>query len=139
MIRRPERAARLPLELIDAEDSAGGLLLEIAGRVDSGDMPSGNTGLLLETYRGSTWEGLVSAIVAELDERGDEGLEENEFVGILDLLHQRSLQHDIDALNEKARNGGLGGEERQRYAELLKRLSELQKHRPKPLIGKESM
>ena len=139
VIRRPERAARLPLELIDAEDSAGGLLLEIAGRVDSGDMPSGNTGLLLETYRGSTWEGLVSAVVAELDERGDEGLEENEFVGILDLLHQRSLQHDIDALNEKARNGGLGGEERQRYAELLKRLSELQKHRPKPLIGKESM
>ncbi|HEY6898776.1 MAG TPA: DNA primase [Rhodocyclaceae bacterium] len=117
VIRRPERAARLPLELIEAEDNAGGLLHEIANRVEHGEMPTGNTGLLLETYRGSPWEALISEVVAEVDEKGDEGFEETEFNDAVQDLKRKMRDEEFRELN--SRLNSLSATERQRWQELL--------------------
>jgi DNA primase len=120
VVRRPERAARIPLELIDRESLEGEALLAVAAAIEHAELPSGNLGLLLEHFRGSPHEEIVAALAAHSETDGDdEGAQETVFADTLDRLRARDLRHRIDALNAKARAGTLDAEQRRTLAALL--------------------
>jgi hypothetical protein len=116
------------------------LLVTIMDKVEHGELPRGSAGQLLEHFRGHPLENQLSARIGDGSElTEDQGELERVFSDALGRLREAALKHDIDSLNERARNGSLNAEEKVQYTDLLKRLSELQRHRPKSLIGKESV
>jgi len=120
VLRRPERAARLPLEQIDAESPEGSALHAIAGAIEHGELASGNMGQVLEHFRGSPHEPLMGALVtAAAVEQVDEGEEETVFEDTLARLAQAELGAMIDALNARARAGHLTAGEQAELARLL--------------------
>ena len=120
VVRRPERAARIPLELIDRESLEGEALLAIAAAIEHAELPGGNLGLLLEHFRGSPHEEIVAALATHSETAGDdEGAHEEVFADTLERLRARNLRQRIDALNAKARAGMLDAEERRTLASLL--------------------
>jgi DNA primase len=122
VLRRPERAARLPLELIDAETGEGAALLAVADAIEHGALPSGNFGLLIEHFRGSEHESLFASLTTQLEEdASDEGEQESVFLDTIERLRSLALRHRIDALNARARAGTLTAEEKQSLADLLAR------------------
>jgi DNA primase len=122
VLRRPERAVRLPHELIDQDNAEGAALMAVAAAMEHAELPTGNLGLLLEHFRGSPHEEIVSLLVRQLEEEaGDEGEEEALFIDILERLRARALTREIDELNARARAGTLTPEERQKLALLFAR------------------
>jgi DNA primase len=122
VLRRPERALRLPHELIDQNNAEGVALMAVAAAMEHAELPSGNLGLLLEHFRGSPHEEIISLLVRQLEEdAGDAGEEEALFLDILERLRARALTREIDELNAKARAGTLTAEERQKLALLFAR------------------
>ncbi len=122
VLRRPERALRLPHELIDRDNAEGAALMAVAAAMEHAELPTGNLGLLLEHFRGSPHEEIVSLLVRQLEEdAGNEGEEEELFMDILERLRARALTREIDELNAKARAGTLSAEERQKLALLFAR------------------
>ena len=123
ILHRPEWSARLPLELIDRELPEGAVLHAITDAYDHGELPSGGIGLLLEHFRGSPHEGVIAAqmntIADETVERGDVSELESVLNDALAQLRRSTLTHEIELLNNKARNGGLSSEDRQRLMQLL--------------------
>ena len=120
ILRRPERAARLPLELLGREKPEERAVLAIADAIDHGELSVRNLGLLLEYFRGSEHEAIIGEHAAGLSgDPRDEGEEEAEFNDTLERLRRAALTAEIEALNVRARNGGLSGEEQARLAELL--------------------
>jgi DNA primase len=120
VLRRPERAARLPLDLVGTGKPEEAALHAIADAVDHGELPARNLGLLLEHFRGSPHEGIIAELSTSLAaETVDEGEEEIVFNDTIDRLRLSALKAEIDALTTKARAGGLTPEEQQRLAELL--------------------
>ncbi len=129
VLHRPERATRLPPELIAGDSPEEAVLRVIADAVDhgvllTGDTPSGGAriGQLLEYFRGSEHEELLarhaSALVAA-DADFDEAAMETEFNDALERLRHVGLRHEIDLLNAKAHGEGLTAEEQQRRLSLL--------------------
>jgi DNA primase len=120
VLRRPERAARLPLDLVGTEKPEESALHAIADAMDHGELPARNLGLLLEHFRGSPHEGVIAELTTGLvSEVVDEGEEEIVFNDTIDRLRLTALKAEIDTLNAKARAGSLSPEEQQRLAELL--------------------
>jgi DNA primase len=120
VLRRPERAARLPLEQIDAESPEGAALHAIANAIEHGELVSGNMGLVIEHFRGSAHETLIGALVtAATVEEVDEGEEETVFEDALARMRHAELGARIDALNVRARAGLLAPEEQAELARLL--------------------
>ncbi|MFN6960903.1 MAG: DNA primase [Rhodocyclaceae bacterium] len=120
VLRRPERAARLPLELISRECIEGEALCAIAAAIEQAALPTHHLGLLLEHFRGSPHEAIIAALAAESEAlAGDEGEIETVFADAIEQLHRRELSRQIALLNAKARSGTLSPEERRRLAELL--------------------
>lgn len=120
VLQKPEWAARLPLELIAADRPETGLLLAIADAVEHGELPSGGFGLLLEHFRGSPHEELISGLLGGLAEETDFETLENLFGDCVGHLRQAAVNDEIRRLNERARNApGLSPEEKLRLAELL--------------------
>jgi len=129
VLHRPERAARLPPELIAGDSPEEAALRGIADAVDHGVLFAGDTasggariGQLLEYFRGSEHEALLarhaSALVAA-DSDFDEAAMELEFNDALERLRHVGLRHEIDLLNAKAHGEGLTAEEQQRRLNLL--------------------
>jgi DNA primase len=124
VLRRPERAARLPLELVTRDSAEGEALLAVAAAVEHAALPGNNLGLLLEHFRGSPHEEIISLLAGQLDaEVGDEGEQEAVFTDTIERLRLIALRQRIDELNAKARAGGLTAEERRSLADLLARKS----------------
>jgi DNA primase len=124
VLRRPERAARLPLEELPAESPEGAVLHAIADAIEHGEISSGNMGRLLEYFRGHPLEATVGQAAAAIAaEEVDEGEEEEVFQDTIERLHQAELSARIDALTARARALGLNPEEKSHLAALLARKS----------------
>ena len=121
VIRRPERAARLPMSQITADTPEGLALHAIAAAFEHGELPAGGVGLLLEHFRGSPHEAVIGTQAAALAEDVDEGALEAVFNDTLDRLRQSGLAQEIAALSAKARVAALSPDERDRLKELLTR------------------
>ncbi len=129
VLHRPERAARLPLEQIDAESPHGSALHAIADAVEHGELAGGSMGLLIEYFRGSSHEQVIGALAADAaNEEADAGEDEAVFEDVLEQLRKAELSARIGELNAKAGNqaASLSPEEK---AELL-RLLAAKTHRP---------
>ncbi|GAB2181205.1 hypothetical protein DLREEDagrD3_14280 [Denitratisoma sp. agr-D3] len=122
IVQKPEWAPRLPLAYIDRDQPEGMLIHAVADAIEHGELSRGGMGLLLEFFRGHEHENLLAAVIGALssEEAMDEDLEAvlNDAV---DRLHQTALKQEIDALNAKARQGGLSSEDKQRLTSLLMR------------------
>jgi DNA primase len=119
---RPERAARLPLDLIAQDSAEGAALIAVADAIEHAAVPAGNLGLLLEYFRGSPHEETIARVSGHLDgERGDESEQEAVFIDSIERLRAQTLRRQIDALNVRARTGTLSPVERQTLADLLAR------------------
>lgn len=118
---RPEWSARLPLELIDAEKPDGAALAAIATATEHGELPAGGFGILLEYFRGSVHEKVLSALAAILaeDDQEDAPLEAV-FTDAVERLRSAVLSREIESLTARAKVG-LTAAERQRLTELLAR------------------
>lgn len=122
VLRRPERAARLPLELIARDTAEGAALAAVADAIEHAALPAGNHGLLLEYFRGTDHEPLFAMLSGQIEADGDdEGEQETVFVDIIERLHARALSREIEDLNAKARAGILLPEEMRALAGLLAR------------------
>ena len=120
VLRRPERAARLPLETLPAEPAEASALLAIADAMEHGEIAAGNLGLLIEFFRGHPAEPAISRAAAEIAaEEVDEGEEEAVFADTIERLRQAQLSDRIDALSLRAKTTPLNAEEQRELAELL--------------------
>ena len=122
VLRRPERAARLPLNLIADDIAEGAALLAVAEAIEHAALPGGNLGLLLEYFRGGPHEEIIALLAGQIeDDTGNEGEQEAVFIDAIERLQTKSLMRQIDALNAKARAGSLSGEEKRQLTDLLAR------------------
>ena len=122
VLRRPERAARLPLDLIAKDNAEGAALIAVADAIEHAALLSGNLGLLIEYFRGSAHEEIIATISGRIEEdAGDEGEQERVFIDTVERLHEQALHRQIEEMNAKARAGALSTEERQTLARLLSR------------------
>jgi DNA primase len=122
VLRRPERAARLPLDLIAQDNAEGAALLAVADAIEHAALPAGNLGLLIEYFRGSPHEEVIALVSGQIEESaGEEGEQEAVFIDTIERLRAQSLKLQIEDLNAKARQGVLSPAERQSLADLLAR------------------
>jgi DNA primase len=121
VIRRPERAAQLPLDHIAADGAEGQALHAIAAAFEHGEIAAGGVGALLEHFRGSPHEALIGTLAATLAEDADEGALETVFNDAVDRLRQSGLAQEIAALSARARTAPLSDAERERLKTLLTR------------------
>jgi DNA primase len=121
VIRRPERSAHLPLELIGDGTAEGQALHAIAAAYERGEIAAGGVGALLEHFRGSSHEAIIGTLAATLAEDADEGALEAVFRDALDRLRHGGLSQEIAALSAKARTSALSAGERDRLKDLLTR------------------
>jgi DNA primase len=120
VLHQPARSARLPLELIGRETPEELALHAIAEAMDHGDLPAGAGSVgLLEFFRGSPHEAVLSMESAALLEEVDESVEETVFNDTLEKLRVKTITAEVDALSAKARAGALSPEEQGRYRDLL--------------------
>ncbi len=120
VLHSPERAARLPLELIAGDHPEGAALRAIAAAIDRGALSTGGIGQLLEHFRGSEHESMLAQFAAALTaDEFDEAAMEEEFNDALERLRHTGLTQKISDLSQKERAGGLTSEERQHLAALL--------------------
>ena len=124
VLRRPERAARLPLELIATDVAEGAALQAVADAVEHAVLPGGSLGQLVEHFRDSPHEEIIATLAGQIEaDAADEGEQETVFNDAIERLQARALHNQIDALNARARNGALSPEERRTLADLLARKS----------------
>jgi DNA primase len=117
VLRHPERAARLPLERIANTKPEEMALHGIANAIDHGDLPTGSLGLLLEYFRGASFEATLAQAAGRISrETIDEGEEETVFQDTVNRLLKAALTADIDELTAK---GSLAPEEKAELARLL--------------------
>ncbi len=122
VLRHPERAARLPLNLLSSQTPEGATLLAIADAIEHAALPAGNVGLLLEYFRATPHEGLLATLAGHGDDDGADAAEqETVFVDAVERLRMQALGRQIDALTARARAGGLSAEEKSLLAQLLAR------------------
>lgn len=120
VLRRPERAARLPLELIARDNAEGAALAAIADAIEHAAVATGNVGQLLEHFRASPHEEVLAGLAGQLEDAGDdEGAQEAVFLDTLERLRAQALKRQIDALTARARSGQLSPTERKELAALL--------------------
>ncbi len=120
VLRRPERSARLPLELIDQESPEGAALHAIADAMEHGELATVNIGQIVEFFRSTPHNRIIGQMVTDtVQEVVDEGAEEQEFVDSLNRLKDAQLKIEIDILNSRAKLGSLTTEEQQHLGALL--------------------
>lgn len=120
IVQHPELAARLSADLIPdghAETEALNALIEA---VTAGGLAGEGFGMVLEHFRGTPHEGLISEILGELVEQEfDEESIEAVFADTVERLKQAGIRSQIEALNAKNKSVGLAPEEVSRLQQLL--------------------
>lgn len=102
VLRHPERAARLPLELIGQDKPEEAALHAIANAIDHGDLPAGNLGQLIEHFRGASFESTLADAAGRVTaDAGNEGEDEAVFQDAVARLRNQAIEADIDALTGK--------------------------------------
>jgi DNA primase len=124
ILQRPEWAVRLPLDLISAETPPGAAVHAIANAIEHGELPAGGYHFLLEFFRGSPHEEVLSAMAERY--AGDE-TDPGELEAVLNdglrRLRQNAIRQQIDLLTAKARSHHLDAGEMTQLTELLARKS----------------
>lgn len=123
VIERPERAARIPSTSFEPSSPEGAALHAIISAIEGGELPSGNHGVLLEYFRGTSHEPLIIAQAEAMASGTEAGDTELEFEETLSRIRAEALKSEIAALTGLERQGGLDSDGRQRLAELLARKS----------------
>ena len=120
VLRRPERAARLPLDLLVQDNAEGAALLAVAEAIDHAALAGGNHGLLIEHFRDTPHEEVIAVLSGHIEENAaDEGEQEDVFIDTIERLRSRALSRQIDELNAKARARTLSPAEMQILKGLL--------------------
>jgi len=122
VLQRPERAARLPPDLVSCEHAEGAALIALIDAIEHASLPTGNHGLLLEYFRGSPHEEIIASLSGQIEAHPeDQAEQEAVFVDAIERLRKRAIEREIDALTSKARAGALAPEDRQSLVRLLAR------------------
>ena len=120
LIKSPMLAARLPAELISDGIPEADVLNALIAAVGDGSFSGEGFGMVLEHFRGTPHEGLISEILGELVEQEfDEESIEAVFADTVERLRQAGIRNEIDALNAKHKSVGLAPEEVRRLQQLL--------------------
>jgi DNA primase len=119
VVRNPAFAARLPHGLVDSTLAEGAALTALVEAVEHGAQPGSGLAMMMEHFRGTPHETVLSSMVASLLEgEHDPNADEAEFVATVSHLQNAELNREISSLVERARHG-LSEAERSRLAELL--------------------
>ena len=120
VVQQPALAARLPADLIPDGHAETEALDALIAAVADGGLAGEGFGMVLEHFRGSPHEGLISEILGELaDQEFDEESIEAVFADTVERLRQAEVRREIDALNAKNKSVGLAPEEIRRLQQLL--------------------
>ena len=120
LIKSPMLAARLPTELITKGVPETEALDALIAAVADGGLSGEGLGMVLEHFRGTPHESLISEILGELvDEEFDEESIEAVFADTVERLRQAGIRNEIEALNAKNKSVGLAAEEVRRLQQLL--------------------
>ena len=119
VIRNPALGARLPHGLLDLSLAEGAALMAIVDAVEHGSQPGSGLAMMMEYFRGTAHEAVLSSMAAAmLEVDHDPSEDEAEFVATIAHLQNAAMSREITALVERARQG-LSPAERARLAELL--------------------
>ncbi len=120
VVQQPVLAARLSADLIPEGHAETDALNALITAVAEGNLAGEGFGMVLEHFRGTPHEGLISEILGELvEEEFDEESIEAVFADTVERLRQAGIRGEIDALNAKNKSVGLGAEEIRRLQQLL--------------------
>ena len=120
IVQQPGLAARLPVELIPEGHAETDALNALVTAVAEGGLAGEGFGMVLEHFRGSPHEALVSEILGELvDQEFDEESIEAVFADTIERLRAAGIRREIDALNAKNKSVGLAPDEISRLQQLL--------------------
>jgi len=120
IVQQPGLAARLSADLIPEGHAETEALDALITAVTEGGLAGEGFGMVLEHFRGTPHEGLISEILGELvEEEFDEESMEEVFADTVERLRQAVIRNEIDALNAKNKSIGLAPEEVRRLQQLL--------------------
>ncbi|GIK25195.1 MAG: DNA primase [Betaproteobacteria bacterium] len=120
IVQQPGLAARLSADLIPDGHAETETLDALIAAVAEGGLSGEGFGMVLEHFRGTPHEGLISEILGELVEQEfDEESIEAVFADTVERLRQAGIRNEIDALNAKNKSVGLAPEEVRRLQQLL--------------------
>ena len=120
VVQQPVLAARLSADLIPEGHAETDALNALIAAVAEGGLAGEGFGMVLEHFRGTPHESLISEILGELvDEEFDEESIEAVFADTVERLRQAGIRNEIEALNAKNKSVGLATEEVRRLQQLL--------------------
>ncbi|HMM55916.1 MAG TPA: DNA primase [Candidatus Desulfobacillus sp.] len=120
IVQQPALAARLPHDLIPPGHAESQALGALAAAVAEGNLGEQDFGRVLEHFRDTGHEALISEVLAELVEAEfDEESIEAVFTDTIERLRQAAVRQEIESLNEKNKRAGLVPEEMRRLQQLL--------------------
>ncbi|MBX3675535.1 MAG: DNA primase [Rhodocyclaceae bacterium] len=120
VVQQPVLAARLSVDLIPEGHAETDALNALIAAVAEGGLAGEGFGMVLEHFRGTPHESLISEILGELvDEEFDEESIEAVFADTVERLRQAGIRNEIEALNAKNKSVGLAAEEVRRLQQLL--------------------
>lgn len=123
ILQQPTWASRVPLELISNDSPEAATLHAIANQLEHGELPSGGVGMLLEHFRSTPHEDVISRFAPHLAEEIDPAELEAVLNDAVERIRNTGLAEEITALTTRARNGGLDAADQQRLMDLLRRKS----------------
>ncbi len=128
IVQQPALGARLPTGLIPDSQPESDALCAMVVAVTDGYLSGKGLGMVLEHFRGTPHERLISEVLGELVEQEfDEESIEAVFADTVERLRQARVRSEIDALNAKHKSVGLAPDEIRHLQELL-----MQKQAVKP-------
>jgi DNA primase len=120
IVQQPGLAARLPAELVPGAAPESEALTALVVAVAEGRLAAEGFGMVLEHFRGTPHEGLISEIIGELAvQEFDEASIEAVFADTVERLRMYGISKEIDALNAKDKSVGLAPDEVRRLQQLL--------------------
>ena len=120
VVQQPVLAARLSTDLIPEGHAETDALNALIKAVAEGSLAGEGFGMVLEHFRSTPHEGLISEVLGELvEEEFDQESIEAVFADTVERLRQAGIRGEIDALNAKNKSVGLGTEEVRRLQQLL--------------------
>ncbi len=120
LISHPLLATRLPSEVLEEGRDGTEALLALSNAVAEGGLTGEGYGVVVEYFRSTPHETLISEVLSELAENEfDEESIEEVFTDTVDRLREAGIRHEIDALNIKNKSAGLAPDEVRRLQQLL--------------------
>ncbi len=121
VLQQPAWASRLPLELIPDTSPEAATLHALANSLEHGELPMGGIGLLLEHFRNTPHETVISRFAGQLAEDIDPSEQETVLNDAIERIRNAGIGQEIAALTARARSGTLDADEQQRLMDLLRR------------------